>query len=86
MFVKSHDVTTTTTTIFSEDIMNTSLIISETMNLNDLADRMGGATADEAHQMRFVLVCSGWDGKTIDEVSESEWLSMINEAVELAAL
>lgn len=65
--------------------MNASLTISETMNLNDLADRMGGATADEAHHMRFVLICSGYDGRTTDDVSETDWLLMVDEAVELAA-
>ena len=65
--------------------MNTSLIISESMNLNELADRMGGATAAEAHQMRFVLVCSGYDGKTTEDVSYADWLTMLDEAVELAA-
>ena len=64
--------------------MNTALIISETMNLGELADRMGGATQDEAHQMRFVLVCSGYDGKTTDDVPEADWLTMLDEAVELA--
>lgn len=65
--------------------MNTSLTISETMNLDELSDRMGGATADEAHQMRFVLICSGYAGKTTDDVLETDWLSMLDEAVELAA-
>lgn len=65
--------------------MNASLTISETMNLDDLADRMGGATADEAHSMRFVLIYSGYDGKTTDDVSETDWLSMIDESVRLTA-
>ena len=66
--------------------MNTSLIISETMNLDELADRMGGATAAEAHQMRFVLICSGYDGKTTDDVPYAAWVTMLDEAVELSKL
>lgn len=65
--------------------MGESLIISDTMNLGELADRMGGATADEAHQMRFILVCSGYDGKKTSDVPDADWLIMVNEAVELAA-
>lgn len=71
--------------ITRETDMNTALIISETMNLNDLADRMGGATLEQAHQMRFVLVCSGYDGKCTSEVPDADWLTMLDEAVELAA-
>lgn len=65
--------------------MGESLIISETMDLNELADRMGGGTADEAHQMRFILVCSGYDGKKTSDVPDADWLTMVDAAVELAA-
>lgn len=65
--------------------MNASLIISETMNLNELADRMGGATRDEAMRMRWILCNDGYDGKDTDDVPYAEWLTMLDEAVELAA-
>lgn len=63
----------------------TSLTISETMNLSALADCMGGATADEAHQMRALLVCCGWEGKTTRDVPDPEWLALLDEAAYLAA-
>lgn len=65
--------------------MGESLIISETMNLGELADRMGGATRDEAMRMRWVLCNNGFTGKTTTEVPEADWLIMCDKAVELAA-
>lgn len=65
--------------------MNTSLIISETMNLNELADRMGGATADEALTMRWILCDNYTIGARIQDIPENDWLHMIDTAVKLAA-
>lgn len=62
--------------------MNTSLIISETMNLGELSDRMGGATRDEARRMRFALINNGYDGKCTSEVPDADWLTMLDESVE----
>lgn len=53
--------------------------ISSTMNLDQLAERMGDATQGEAAVMRDLLA-DRYDGKDTADVPESEWLAMLNEA------
>lgn len=57
------------------------MMISRTMNLTDLAERMGAeAAASDAAAMRDLLV-ERHDGHDTADISESEWLDMLNEAV-----
>ena len=54
--------------------------INENMDLQQLAERMGEATRQEAAHMRSALVVIGaWD--TTEEVEEKEWLKMLDAAV-----
>jgi hypothetical protein len=52
------------------------------MNLNDLQERMGAeATADDAFQMRELLLAGGYDGQDTADIPEGEWLTMLDQAV-----
>ena len=54
--------------------------ISTTMNLNDLAERMGSsASLDDAETMRALLV-TAHDGKDTCDVDQGEWLEMLARA------
>lgn len=61
--------------------MNISLV----MSLTELATLMGGATQDEAEQMRHMLCRSAYHGLTTADVLDSDWLHMLDKAVEQAA-
>lgn len=60
--------------------MNTGLKIGEWMSLERLAERMGGATRDEAMRMRWILCNNGYTDKTTDDVPDSEWLEFLDDA------
>lgn len=52
------------------------------MNLNDLQERMGAeATADDAFQMRELLMDGGYEGKDTADIPEAEWMTMLDQAV-----
>ena len=65
--------------------MNTSLKIQPSMNLSELAARMGGATEAEAYQMRELLIESAYEGYRTEDVPYADWLTMLDKAVEMAA-
>lgn len=55
------------------------MLISATMNLSDLAERMGTeATTEEAARMRDVL-CRTHEGEDTSEVDAAEWDAMLAE-------
>lgn len=58
--------------------------INSRMNLGHLAERMGAdATADDAYQMREMLVHLGtWE--CTEDVPETEWLKLLDAAVDQA--
>jgi hypothetical protein len=60
--------------------MKTSLKIEPSMNLQSLAERMGGATEAEAYAMAELLMWD-WFGKYCDDVPDATWLRMIDESV-----
>lgn len=52
------------------------------MNLNELQERMGAeATADDAFQMRELLLAGGYEGQDTADVPEGEWLTMLDQSV-----
>ena len=65
--------------------MNTSLRIEPSMNLAELADRMGGATEDEARKMRALLIHHNYEFYHTEDVPDADWLTMLDKVVELAA-
>lgn len=64
--------------------MGESLIISKTMDLNELADRMGGATINESYYMRSILCRSAYHGLTTADVLDRDWHYMCDQAVKKA--
>jgi len=57
------------------------MIISPTMNLGELAERMGQITTeDEARAMRDLLVDLR-DGEDTADIEEHDWICLINLAV-----
>lgn len=59
--------------------------ISNRMDIVELACVMGGATDDEAYEMRSLLCRSAYNGLTTYHVPDDHWRRMCDEAVELAA-
>lgn len=59
------------------------LKIEPTMNLQFLAERMGGATTAEAYEMMRLLNFD-WYGITTDDVPDAAWRRMIDEAADRA--
>ncbi len=51
--------------------------ITATMNLSDLAERMGDATEADAERMRDLLV-ERYDGQDTADIAESDWLAMLD--------
>lgn len=57
--------------------------ITHTMDLSELAQRMGTVTTEaEAREMRTILLDSTY--LDVDQIPEAEWLEMISEAVSAA--
>jgi hypothetical protein len=57
------------------------MTISSTMNLSELAERMGGeATEQNAKIMRDLLV-EKFNGEDTRDIPESEWLEMLDQTV-----
>lgn len=55
--------------------------IGITMDLGELAQRMGSdATKDQARKMRDLLVAS-YDGLNTEDVDEQDWNGMIEESL-----
>jgi hypothetical protein len=55
------------------------MLITSHMNLNDLAQRMGGAcTRAHAYDMRSILVGRGWEGRDTAEVPGKDWHDMVD--------
>lgn len=55
--------------------------VSRDMDLNHLAEHMGSeATTEDAAAMRELLV-ERFDGVDVGEISEREWLTLLEEAV-----
>lgn len=48
------------------------MTVTSTMNLKDLADRMGDATEADVSTMRDLLVAE-FDGQDTGDISESDW-------------
>ena len=57
--------------------------ITRTMDLAQLAERMGAeATIDEARRMRDLLVAEH-DGESTDDIDEIQWIRMLDRAIVL---
>lgn len=59
--------------------------INRNMDVVELATLMGGATVEEAFEMRSLLCRSGYHGLTTYDVLDEDWRHMCDKAVELAA-
>ena len=56
------------------------MLITEHMDLDMLAERMGDATESEAWNMRELLVRNGYTDET-EDIDEDEWLALCKVAV-----
>lgn len=56
------------------------MLITEHMDLVELAERMGDAAEAEAFQMREILVKNGYTGQT-EDIPDDEWLALLEVAV-----
>ena len=56
------------------------MIITDKMNLDQLAERMGDATESEALYMREALIGSG-EWNTTEEISSEEWAKLCEAAI-----
>lgn len=62
------------------------MLIESTMDLQQLAERMGEpATADEARAMRSLLIAAGYEGKRTEDVPERAWAAALDAAAKTAA-
>ena len=61
--------------------MKTSLKISYDMNLDQLAELMGGASKEEAIEMRIILILSYYNGMTTADVPDNRWFDFCDRAV-----
>lgn len=60
------------------------MFITWEMDLDHLAERMGGANVAEAKQMRRILCEDGWQHKDTADVPENTWLEMLESSVRFA--